>query len=249
MDHLPKIDKSFHSFFLTRQECHRVAGGRSAIPQKHQPLSFITHHPRTIYLLDPLDLIRFWAELSHFVPNRCGLKFTQNIFYFYLDSCAMIRRRCHTITSYCLLHQLSLAIGTILIKSSNITVEAFTFANNPSIRPPRVQRLSTSSNSRTSSNMSILESPSAERNKHPIYDTVLSPIILPRLLRNNSSNSLKVLELAAGCGVHSTHFASSVLSSYPSIQLERTPSDPDAAAQASIDECVHNKQLSTDVVS
>jgi hypothetical protein len=92
----------------------------------------------------------------------------------------------------------------------------------------------------------ILESPSAERNKGPIFDSVLSPIVLPRLLLNNgdaditaTNNSLKVLELAAGCGVHTVHFITSIRSSYPSLtKLEWIPSDPDEEARRSIDERV-----------
>jgi SAM-dependent methyltransferase len=90
----------------------------------------------------------------------------------------------------------------------------------------------------------ILESPSAERNKGPIFDNVISPIILPRLLNNQSnSNSLKVLELAAGCGVHTTHFTSSILAAHPSIHLEWTPSDPDIEAQSSINARVQRDGL------
>jgi hypothetical protein len=106
----------------------------------------------------------------------------------------------------------------------------------------------------------ILESPSAERNKGPIYETVLSPIVLPRLLqrRSNDSNcnnnmntqeqeqvggALKVLELAAGCGVHTTHFASCILNSHPLLQLEWHPSDPDKEARCSIDARVHREGL------
>jgi hypothetical protein len=96
----------------------------------------------------------------------------------------------------------------------------------------------------------ILESPSAEQNKGPIFDTVLSPIVLPRLLPNDSdtkdntvaavtNNSLRVLELAAGCGVHTEHFITSIRSSYPSLtKLEWMPSDPDEEARRSIDERV-----------
>jgi hypothetical protein len=95
--------------------------------------------------------------------------------------------------------------------------------------------------------MAILESPSAERNKGPIYDLVLEPIVLPRLLFSNNSTStdvgnggsqkasLKVLELAAGCGVHTTHFITSISESYPDVKVEWHPSDPDLAAQKSID--------------
>jgi len=50
--------------------------------------------------------------------------------------------------------------------------------------------------------------------------------------------------------VHTTHFASSILSSYPTIRLEWTPSDPDDEAQSSIDArvAVHEDPILTNVV-
>ena len=118
----------------------------------------------------------------------------------------------------------------------------------------------------------ILESPSAERNKGPMYDVVLGPIVFPRLvddalprrrLRGSSGEEddggrkkavVRVLELAAGCGVHTTHFVSSFLASSSSggdhddvgagnddddddvvVGVEWHPSDPDGEARASID--------------
>jgi hypothetical protein len=78
---------------------------------------------------------------------------------------------------------------------------------------------------------SIIESPSAERNKGPILELVLGPVVYPRLFKDilndsggseeeeegagekdgngNSSDKervIRVLELAAGCGVHTTYF-------------------------------------------
>jgi hypothetical protein len=112
----------------------------------------------------------------------------------------------------------------------------------------------------------ILESPSAERNKGPIYDVVLGPLVFPRLINDALSRVLprgsgndddrggdgdgwdesggdgggiviRVLELAAGCGVHTVHFASSFLSSTTNddVGLEWHPSDPDVEARISID--------------
>ena len=98
----------------------------------------------------------------------------------------------------------------------------------------------------------ILESPSAERNKGPIYDHVLEPLIFPLVESANAEgrDKLKVLELAAGCGVHTTHFASSFLSAYTNevCGLEWHPSDPDAEARASIDARVRLAQLEGSVV-
>jgi hypothetical protein len=139
----------------------------------------------------------------------------------------------------------------------------------------------------------ILESPSAERNKGPMYDVVLGPIVFPRLvddallrrrLRCPSSGEddddddddddggkkkavvvVRVLELAAGCGVHTTHFVSSFLASSSSssssggddgagnddddddgvVCVEWHPSDPDDEARSSIDARVIRAGLSS----
>jgi len=115
----------------------------------------------------------------------------------------------------------------------------------------------------------VLESPSAERNKGPIYDRLLAPIVFPRLTDHaNAKNddnggggddTIKVLELAAGCGVHTTHFVSSFLSaneeggeqrrsSSRSYGVEWHPSDPDAEARCSIDARVRREGLDAHVV-
>ncbi|KAL9186072.1 hypothetical protein ACHAXT_005310 [Thalassiosira profunda] len=97
----------------------------------------------------------------------------------------------------------------------------------------------------------ILESPSAERNKGPIYDTVLAPIIFPRVMENAATEGRKmisVLELAAGCGVHTIHFASSFLSANEGWNVEWHPSDPDAEARASIDARVQESKLGASIV-
>ena len=110
-----------------------------------------------------------------------------------------------------------------------------------------------SASASASNNAQILESPSAERNKGPIYDNVLAPIIFPRLVESASAGGrtkLRVLELAAGCGVHTTHFASSFLSKYKNegMGLEWHPSDPDAEARASIDALVQLAKLEDSAV-
>lgn len=88
------------------------------------------------------------------------------------------------------------------------------------------------------SHSDILESPSAERNKGPIYDQVLAPTVFPRLVKNainDSRDKINVLELAAGCGVHTTHFVSSFLSANKDLGIEWHPSDPDSEAVRSVD--------------
>mmetsp|Transcript_39619 Transcript_39619/g.72540 ORF Transcript_39619/g.72540 Transcript_39619/m.72540 type:complete len:324 (-) Transcript_39619:937-1908(-) len=101
-----------------------------------------------------------------------------------------------------------------------------------------------------SSVMTILESPSAERNKVPIYN-MLEAMVFPPLIDNNMNDSrskIHVLELAAGCGVHTTHFVSSFLSTNKSMGMEWHPSDPDAEARPSIDARVQRAELEDSVV-
>ena len=98
---------------------------------------------------------------------------------------------------------------------------------------------------------SILESPSAERNKRPIYDQVLSSKVFPRIVddaTNNNKDTVKILELAAGCGVHTTHFVSEYLSANKDLGMEWHPSDPDEEARASIDARVIQAKLEKSVV-
>jgi SAM-dependent methyltransferase len=114
---------------------------------------------------------------------------------------------------------------------------------------------------------SIIESPSAERNKGPILELVLGPVVYPRLFKDilndsggseeeeegvgekdgNGSSSgkervIRVLELAAGCGVHTTYFVTSFVNSQScnagpgaDVGVEWHPSDPDDEARSSID--------------
>ena len=101
---------------------------------------------------------------------------------------------------------------------------------------------SMTSSSKTNTNMAaILQSPSAERNKAPIYDMALGPKVFPALLEDSASNKIRVLELAAGCGVHSTYFVSRALAE--GMSLEWHPSDPDPEARLSIDACVERDNL------
>jgi SAM-dependent methyltransferase len=105
--------------------------------------------------------------------------------------------------------------------------------------------------SSSSSQNAILESPSAERNKGPIYDLVLSKLF-PTLTENggsdsSNSNNIRVLELAAGCGVHTTHFLSAALAANKGLNIEWHPSDPDEEARISIDARVKRDNLSDSV--
>ena len=97
--------------------------------------------------------------------------------------------------------------------------------------------------SSSSSQNAILESPSAERNKGPIYDMVLAKLF-PTLMENNN---IRVLELAAGCGVHTTHFVSAALAANTSMNIDWHPSDPDEEARISIDARVKRDNLADSV--
>ena len=98
-------------------------------------------------------------------------------------------------------------------------------------------------------NNKILESPSAERNKAPIYDQVLATNIFPRLIKDTKSDKIKVLELAAGCGVHTIHFVQSFLASNKELGIEWHPSDPDVEARESIDARIIQSGLEKSIVN
>ena len=89
---------------------------------------------------------------------------------------------------------------------------------------------------------SILNSPSAQRNKDPIWN-VLKEYCLP----TKKDDSIHILEVAAGTGVHTMYFASKfaeTLSSSSDIHWH--PTDPDEAARASITGRIQEGEKSTD---
>lgn len=89
--------------------------------------------------------------------------------------------------------------------------------------------------------MAKLESPSAERNKEPIW-RVLEIKVLPEYTRTASGSSpLQILEIATGAGVHTRHFSLQLHSSLGSQQSFRWyPTDLDenhlASTQAYVEE-------------
>ena len=97
--------------------------------------------------------------------------------------------------------------------------------------------------------MKILESPSAERNKAPIYDQVLATNIFPRLIKDTKSDKIRVLELAAGCGLHTIHFVQSFLASNKELGIEWHPSDPDVEARESIDARIIQAKLEDSIMN
>jgi Protein of unknown function (DUF938) len=104
------------------------------------------------------------------------------------------------------------------------------------------------SSTTTPTRMAILDSPSAERNKEPIFGILIAKV-LPLLVSSSSDvasgSSLKVLEVAAGGGVHTDYFTSK-LASDPSIRtLEWYPTDPDAESRDSIQARIEARRRST----
>eukprot|EP00586_Coscinodiscus_wailesii_P007416 CAMPEP_0172491624 /NCGR_PEP_ID=MMETSP1066-20121228/22510_1 /TAXON_ID=671091 /ORGANISM="Coscinodiscus wailesii, Strain CCMP2513" /LENGTH=225 /DNA_ID=CAMNT_0013260779 /DNA_START=151 /DNA_END=828 /DNA_ORIENTATION=- len=83
--------------------------------------------------------------------------------------------------------------------------------------------------------MTILPSPSAERNKAPIWD-VLSAHVIPTLPAASSSD-LRVLEVACGCGVHTLYFAEKMIRSKElkdGTNVRWFPTDPDPSSCDSV---------------
>ncbi len=89
--------------------------------------------------------------------------------------------------------------------------------------------------SKSSFKMVTMDSPSAQRNKGPIW-SIMESTILPLLRQNKETKRLRVLEIAGGCGVHTEHFASEMAKM--SINAQYYPTDPDDASLQSYQERV-----------
>ena len=139
-----------------------------------------------------------------------------------------------------LLSSFIFAHATVL---SSLSSAAFLPKLLPILKPLHFNKNISMMSSSSSQNNAILESPSAERNKGPIYDLVLSKLF-PTLMENNN---IRVLELAAGCGVHTTHFVTAALAANKGMNIEWHPSDPDEEARISIDARVKRDNLSDSV--
>lgn len=86
-----------------------------------------------------------------------------------------------------------------------------------------------------------MDSPSAHRNKDPIWSIIESKV-LPLLLKAENEDSpspvpLNVLEIAAGCGVHTTHFVTKLAEK--NISTRWHPTDPDPPSLVSLQERVN----------
>ena len=106
---------------------------------------------------------------------------------------------------------------------------------------PKQKQNNADSNSRPHSSKSsglsmvTMDSPSAQRNKDPIY-SVIESSVLPSLTQpsdGKSQPSLNALEIAAGCGVHTTHFVSK-LAEKTNLNVQWIPTDPDPPSLQSL---------------
>ena len=79
--------------------------------------------------------------------------------------------------------------------------------------------------------MVTMDSPSAQRNKDPIW-SVLESTILPSLKIDADSAPINVLEIAAGSGVHSTYFVEQMAKNNMAVQW--FPTDPDQPSLISL---------------
>ena len=111
------------------------------------------------------------------------------------------------------------------------------------------------SNMSSGQNDRILDSPSAQRNKDPILSILKSEVMPLQLRDGDASENLTVLEVAAGCGVHTLHFARGLVTASSANEggddkkVESCtwyPTDPSAASRDSIDARVAAALLADD---
>jgi SAM-dependent methyltransferase len=76
-----------------------------------------------------------------------------------------------------------------------------------------------------------LESPSSERNKLPIWENVFVPHLLAQSEDSEGQRTLRVLEVAAGSGVHTQFFGQQLAGKNVSVTWQST--DPEDSALAS----------------
>lgn len=89
-------------------------------------------------------------------------------------------------------------------------------------------------------NTAKLDSPSAQRNKDFIWN-ILSQKIFSTM--PPSEKPLRILEIAAGCGVHVEHFATQLASSSSSSSFEWYPTDLDEESRKSIEGYIQDGKL------
>ena len=117
---------------------------------------------------------------------------------------------------------------------------AFIFHQNP---PRRNLSFSSEPFLDSDNNPMKLDSPAAQRNKEPIWEILSSKILPPNGYESDSP--LRILEIAAGTGVHTEHFAKRM------IEAKRPfvwyPTDPSHSSRMSI-ECYIDESFLTSVV-
>jgi hypothetical protein len=91
--------------------------------------------------------------------------------------------------------------------------------------------------------MMKLDSPSAQRNKQPIWE-VLSTKVLPRLETSTESKKLRILEVAAGSGVHTEYLALALCDAVGKEAIRWYPTDPQPDSLNSI-QCYIDDNAST----
>lgn len=102
--------------------------------------------------------------------------------------------------------------------------------------------------------MATMDSPSAERNKEAIW-SVLSTVVRASTTvpistdgeektgnnkEGSSTSKYKVLEIAAGCGVHTLYFTSQLITTYPHLDVSWYPTDPDEPSRHSLQDRIRN---------
>jgi len=133
---------------------------------------------------------------------------------------------------------------TSIHNSNNNSSSFYSRVRSRSRRALSFRKSTTTALKSTMSDGTILESPSAERNKDPIL-SVLQSDVFPHLKSapTPAPVKVKVLEVAAGCGVHTIHLARGVLASCCCCDdkdggpagVEWYPTDPSPASRESID--------------
>lgn len=183
-----------------------------------------------IYLqLSHPNCLHLFLKLSVYCSEKrllCLVLMARTILLTYLYT------HCHFV-SLLQLKLLILSIGTYIISPS----DSFKLVNQPVTLKSGFEQLSRSL-MMTSPSTAILESPSAERNKGPIWDVLSQRVI------TDVGPIRSVLEIAAGCGVHTIYLASQLLQMQqheeqtPRVMMSWLPTDPDHTSRLSIDERV-----------
>ena len=88
--------------------------------------------------------------------------------------------------------------------------------------------------------MAKLDSPSAQRNKHVIWEVISRKIFSTWL---KSEKPRRILEIAAGCGVHVEYFSSQLATLSPSSSFLWYPTDLDESSRKSIECYIQDAKL------